>query len=251
MGQATFCTCSRICSIGTAPVHGGVCRLVVLRNRGQRIRLAFQFLHLEIEAPVRGLRGIEHDLPHRDRARPDARVVRQRCDARRGADADPGAPLRGQRMAARRAAANDVRQCRRLDVVACKVPSGMNVSSSVAAPPIRTSTTVVPVAHLARLPPWVTTRWLARPEGWRPRSATRPPRWGRCRCAPVPRIGNVQPRYREVVERPDDVGGSQTLNGAKEMKKGPSYDEPFFISWRGRRDSNPRPSGSKPDALSN
>jgi hypothetical protein len=39
-----------------------VCRLVVLRIRGQRIRLALQFLHLEIEAPARGFRGIEHDL---------------------------------------------------------------------------------------------------------------------------------------------------------------------------------------------
>jgi hypothetical protein len=29
------------------------------------------------------------------------------------------------------------------------------------------------------------------------------------------------------------------------------YNIPGGIGWRGRRDSNPRPSGSKPDALSN
>ena len=30
----------------------------------------------------------------------------------------------------------------------------------------------------------------------------RPTRRGCCRCAPLPRIGNVQPRWREVVELP-------------------------------------------------
>jgi hypothetical protein len=36
----------------------------------------------------------------------------------------------------------------------------------------------------------------------------------------VPRIGNVQPRYRAVVERPDDVGGSETLGDANEEESG-------------------------------
>lgn len=32
------------------------------------------------------------------------------------------------------------------------------------------------------------------------------PRWGRCRCAPLPRIGNVLPRWRAVVDLPTSSG---------------------------------------------
>ena len=96
------------------------------------------------------------------------------------------------------------------------------------------------------IPLIVATRGIAPP------LRSRAPRWGRCRCALLPRIGNVQPRSREVVEPPDDVGGSQSVGGDQRIEKGATrMGGPFFNSWRGRRDSNPRPSGSKPDALSN
>ena len=44
------------------------------------------------------------------------------------------------------------------------------------------------------------------------------------------------------------VEGAENPFGAKVL---PSCPEWTIQKWRGRRDSNPRPSGSKPDALSN
>ena len=37
------------------------------------------------------------------------------------------------------------------------------------------------------------------------------PRWGRCRCAPLPRIGNVLPRGRAVVDLLTTSGGLKPL----------------------------------------
>jgi hypothetical protein len=47
-----------------------------------------------------------------------------------------------------------------------------------------------------------------------------------------------------------DLGGTRRLNTAPESSDSVSDIATSRIGWRAGRDSNPRPSGSKPDALS-
>ena len=71
----------------------------------------------------------------------------------------------------------------------------------------------------------------------------RPPRWGRCRCAPLPRIGNVQPRGREVVEPPTTSGVPDVPAAHRnEMRRGATFEAPLLISYA-------RPEGFEPPTL--
>ena len=56
-----------------------------------------------------------------------------------------------------------------------------------------------------------------------------PPRWDRCRCAPMPRIGNVLPRGRAVVDLPTASGVLISLRTGARNEKGPCFRKTLFL----------------------